>query len=865
MRTAMRRSVVTMMLCLAIGAWAAPAAAQTAPFKVYITELWQLDDGVDPGIGMGADYFATVTINGVSQDAGDCDDEGSTGILVPHQLFKNFARDSSCDDRTPWVVKRNLAPGQTVTVKIQVFDEDTVFNDEADLKPGDGDSITLQVDPVTGHWSGDVTWPSTCSRPGLSLGGNNANVCFQMGFDTDDDGLLDVWEQAGVDTDNDGVIDLDIAAMGAHPLRKDIFLEIDHLQAANHSHRPMVLALTDLVTAFANAPTANPDGTTGIQIHVDAGNVLNGVGVRQTVVGMGGAAGNFGDFGGGNAIPELGNQIIEAFEDAFGDETDFADLRAANFNSLRETVFRYAIFGHQTNARRQFFDCTSGVASRTRRDFMITLGGFNSANVECSTRDPLNNNNNQPVGSRTEQAGTLMHELGHTLGLRHGGNENVNNKPNYLSVMNYNFQDCDTPPNAAIGLPGGCDYSRLVQGALVPDLDELNLDECAGIGVGLGPINFNGNTTPAPGSLAIFEGLTACAAPPTPQVFANTLADTNNDGVCVQAGDNKTLDTQPVTDDAVKEKGVNDGFNRVCDTAKEGDDTQKTAVGNTPSQPQILKSFDDWAAVTPSLFDYASGFGTGSAPLEQEPDRETLRESKAYLAAISAPKVSIQQSGPATAKPGDLLTYTAKATNAGSGPALSSVLTQTRPDATAQATNVDVLTVGGEAQQTTTFTVPADACPGTFTGASAALSFKDLAGTALTASASTPLQILDVAAPTFDLSLSPDVLWSPDHKMRVITATVTVKDNCDPNPIVTLVSITSNEAATGVIGSGDQGPDVEGASFGTDDRSFSVRSERATGLGRTGRVYTVTYRVADTSGNATVKTATVTVPTSQAK
>ena len=33
-----------------------------------------------------------------------------------------------------------------------------------------------------------------------------------------------------------------------------------------------------------------------------------------------------------------------------------------------------------------------------------------------------------------------MHELGHNLGLRHGGDDNVHRKPNYLSVMNYSFQ-----------------------------------------------------------------------------------------------------------------------------------------------------------------------------------------------------------------------------------------------------------------------------------------------------------------------------------------------------------------------------------------------------------------------------------------
>ena len=32
-----------------------------------------------------------------------------------------------------------------------------------------------------------------------------------------------------------------------------------------------------------------------------------------------------------------------------------------------------------------------------------------------------------------------MHELGHTLGLRHGGGQNRNRKPNYISLMNYRY------------------------------------------------------------------------------------------------------------------------------------------------------------------------------------------------------------------------------------------------------------------------------------------------------------------------------------------------------------------------------------------------------------------------------------------
>jgi hypothetical protein len=115
------------------------------------------------------------------------------------------------------------------------------------------------------------------------------------------------------------------------------------------------------------------------------------------------------------------------------------------------------------------------------------------------------------------------------------------------------------------------------------------------------------------------------------------------------------------------------------------------------------------------------------------------------------------------------------------------------------------------------------------------------------------------------VSLSPSILWSPNHEFVTVTATLTITDNCDSNPTVRLVSITSNEPATGFLGTGDKGPDVQGATFGTNDRVFQVRAERGTGTGSTGRVYTVTYRVTDVSGNATTRSAIVFVPTSSSQ
>ena len=61
---------------------------------------------------------------------------------------------------------------------------------------------------------------------------------------------------------------------------------------------------------------------------------------------------------------------------------------------------------------------------------------------------------NHSAGSRTEQAFNLMHELGHNLGLRHGGNDNTNCKPNYLSVMSDLFSLGQLVSNAPL------DYSR---------------------------------------------------------------------------------------------------------------------------------------------------------------------------------------------------------------------------------------------------------------------------------------------------------------------------------------------------------------------------------------------------------------------
>jgi len=120
--------------------------------------------------------------------------------------------------------------------------------------------------------------------------------------------------------------------------------------------------------------------------------------------------------------------------------------------------------------------------------------------------------------------------------------------------------------------------------------------------------------------------------------------------------------------------------------------------------------------------------------------------------------------------------------------------------------------------------------------------------------------VRDTTPPSLSFTLSPNLLWPPDHRMVPISANVQVSDACHASPAVALLAITSNEPDNG-LGDGDQPDDVQGATYGSDDRAFLLRAERS-GTGA-GRVYTVTYRATDASGNARTATGRVQVPFSQ--
>jgi hypothetical protein len=128
----------------------------------------------------------------------------------------------------------------------------------------------------------------------------------------------------------------------------------------------------------------------------------------------------------------------------------------------------------------------------------------------------------------------------------------------------------------------------------------------------------------------------------------------------------------------------------------------------------------------------------------------------------------------------------------------------------------------------------------------------DVAGN--TATGTFTVTINDTMGPAIQgLIATPDVLWPPNHKMVPVSVVVQASDTCDPNPICTITSVSSNEPDNG-LGDGDTSPDWEFA----DNLTANLRSERS-GEG-SGRIYTITVQCMDSSLNTSVGTVNVSVP-----
>lgn len=136
----------------------------------------------------------------------------------------------------------------------------------------------------------------------------------------------------------------------------------------------------------------------------------------------------------------------------------------------------------------------------------------------------------------------------------------------------------------------------------------------------------------------------------------------------------------------------------------------------------------------------------------------------------------------------------------------------------------------------------------------------------LSSTATTSVIVQDTTAPSLSVSLSPDVLRPANHKLVQVTATIQTSDNCDANPAVELVSITSSEPQHDRDEHGRR-LDIQAVGggpvpFGTDVRTFLLRAEHSEH--HTPLVYIVTYQARDAAGNTTLATALVSVGKSHA-
>ena len=243
-----------------------------------------------------------------------------------------------------------------------------------------------------------------------------APVDFGAGLDlvdSDGDGLPDVWEQHGVILSDGTAVPL--PGYGADVNRPDLFLQLNwmaseyrslgcednYVDACDFADKrnlgPSAQMLQEMVDLFDDH---------GINLHIDAGELFTNI---------------------PNYTPQ-GGETVDYNRYYFQDEIQAYKLldNIEEFLGERDNIFRIGVIGDQIDQG----NYASG----------ISLVGDNSLFIA----------NNRLMGSDAKLRNTILHELGHTLDLRHwGANDTVGDlikgvslpmAPEYDSVMNYLYQ-----------------------------------------------------------------------------------------------------------------------------------------------------------------------------------------------------------------------------------------------------------------------------------------------------------------------------------------------------------------------------------------------------------------------------------------
>lgn len=287
--------------------------------------------------------------------------------------------------------------------------------------------------------------------------------------DTDGDGLWDLWEMYGYDHNNDGKIDendVNLLEMGANPYQEDVFIQVNWENDPDNADKnaPNLKALKIVTDQFWNNK---------IRLHIDAGpksvmsydfvdkdgKVLSVQAKRWEELSKANDSieyeeSNFGLYDKAMyTLPKNPERvpifINVGYVNGLIDYTNISDGEISGFSWSQKNVNFFAI---NTKILR------SATRSKTYRDAIDTFLKNNNKYQLLSQEQPEllgieNENNKKKIKAKIlsylvneavirAEAGTFMHELGHSLGLTHGGtpNDNTKFKPNHLSIMNYLYQ-----------------------------------------------------------------------------------------------------------------------------------------------------------------------------------------------------------------------------------------------------------------------------------------------------------------------------------------------------------------------------------------------------------------------------------------
>lgn len=282
------------------------------------------------------------------------------------------------------------------------------------IRDEDGDGIGLKLEEAIGTCD-RRNQGGICSQQITRDGGQVVHRVFNL-MDTDGDGIEDGHEAFGVEISlpNPPYYQyLNLPAYGANPLVKDVFIEVDY--SDNSSQNPMteqnVIAIKNFFTNVDPSilsshldiiDTSEP----AIRLHFDIGKEptpgsQDYIELRRL----------YGNFGGSNSFQ---TPTTEAEKDQAKNGPYKSGILQNAMEEIRKNFFR-----HVALIKSRSDDGCNGASYVPSNSFFVEYGNSLLCHV------------------------IIAHELGHSIGILHGGSlrwgGDINVRPNYFSIMNYAY------------------------------------------------------------------------------------------------------------------------------------------------------------------------------------------------------------------------------------------------------------------------------------------------------------------------------------------------------------------------------------------------------------------------------------------